>query len=249
MAIPKPPPPSSAVGGGRADPFIVSRATIDASGLVDVNLVGYRPGGLGAPPVDEGRAVRRPGEAVVSSSLDLGIGDRVRIGDREVRVVGRSDGIRFNFGLPSIFVALPDAQAVVFGGEPLAMGIATKGADLASLPPGTKAITNAQAESDLRRTLKSGVETIDFIDIMLWLIAAGIIGSIIYLTALERVRDFAVLQGDGCADARRSSAGCSSRRSCCRSSAAVVAVGLAFVLKPGLPFPVEIGARRSRSSS
>ena len=216
-----------------------SRAAIDASGLVDVNLVGYRPGGLGAPPVDEGRAVRRPGEAVVSSSLDLGIGDRVRIGDREVRVVGRSDGIRFNFGLPSIFVALPDAQAVVFGGEPLAMGIATKGADLASLPPGTKAITNAQAESDLRRTLKSGVDTVDFIDVLLWLVAAGIVGSIVYLTALERTRDFAVLKATGSSN-RSIIGGLAFQAIVLSISAAVVAVGIAFALKPGFPFPVEL---------
>ena len=53
--------PSAPDRGGRADPFLVSRATVRAGKLVDVNLVGYRPGGLGTPPIDEGRAVRQPG--------------------------------------------------------------------------------------------------------------------------------------------------------------------------------------------
>ncbi len=241
VAIPDDVASDLAVAGGRADPFIVSRATIDAGGLVDVNLVGYRPGGLGMPPVDEGRAVRRAGEAVVSSSLDLGLGDRVRVGDRRLRVVGRSDGIRFNFGLASVFATLRDAQAVVFGGEPLAMGIALRGAELTALPPGTKAVTNAVAESDLRRTLKSGVDTVDFIDILLWLVAAGIVGSIVYLTALERTRDFAVLKATGSSN-RSIIGGLAFQAIVLSISAAVVAVGIAFALKPGFPFPVELEA-------
>ena len=114
-------------GGGRADPFLVSRATVRAGKLVDVNLVGYRPGGLGTPPIDEGRAVRRPGEVVVDSSMDAGVGDRLRLGPLDLRVVGTSSAIRFNFGTPSLFVALRDAQKVVFGGQHLAMGFAMRG--------------------------------------------------------------------------------------------------------------------------
>ena len=76
----------------------------------------------------------------------------------------------------------------------------------------------------------------------MWLIAAGIIGLIVYLSAIERIRDFAVFKATGAptrghrgrphapgrdrrARRRRSS------RSECRSSSG-----------SGLPFPSELGA-------
>ena len=65
------------------------------------------------------------------------------------------------------------------------------------MPDGFKALTNAQAEADLGRPLKQATGTIDFLRVLLWLIAVGIIGSIVYMTVLERTRDFAVLKAIG----------------------------------------------------
>ena len=50
----------------------------------------------------------------------------------------------------------------------------------------------------------SAVTTIDFVALLTWLIAAGVIGAIIYLTAIERTRDFAILRATGSANRTRS---------------------------------------------
>jgi putative ABC transport system permease protein len=228
-------------GGGRADPFLVSRATVRAGKLVDVNLVGYRPGGLGTPPIDVGRAVRRPGEVVVDSSLDVGVGDTLRVGQLDLRVVGTSSGIRFNFGTPSLFVALRDAQKVVFDGQPLAMAYAARGPTSGVAANDLKLVTNQQAVDDLHRTTKSGSDTVSFINILLWIVAAGIVASIVYLNALERTRDFAVLKATGSSNASIVG-GLAFQATLLTLLAAVLAIGVAFVLKPGFPFPVTLSA-------
>jgi putative ABC transport system permease protein len=225
-------------GRGRADPFLVSRATVRAGKLVDVNLVGYRPGGLGTPPVDEGRAVHGPGEVVVDSSLDVGVGDRLRVGGLDLRVVGTSSAIRFNFGTPSLFVALPDAQRIVFDGRRLVMAYAAR-APFAFNASVLRSVTNAQAEADLHRTTKSGSDTVSFLNVLLWIVAAGIVASIVYLNALERTRDFAVLKATGSSN-RSIVGGLAVQATLLTVLAAVLAVGIAFALKPGFPFPVTL---------
>jgi putative ABC transport system permease protein len=61
-------------------------------------------------------------------------------------------------------------------------------------------LSDAQAQADLERPLASGTQSIAFINALLWLVAAGIIGSIVYLSALERQREFAVLKATGAAN-------------------------------------------------
>ena len=142
-----------------------------------------------------------PGEVVVDSSIDVGVGDTLRVGQLDLRVVGTSSGIRFNFGTPSLFVALRDAQKVVFDGQPLAMAYAVRGSTSGVAGNDLKVVTNQQAVADLHRTTKSGSDTVNFINILLWIVAAGIVASIVYLNALERTRDFAVLKATGSSNA------------------------------------------------
>ena len=110
-------------------------------------------------------------------------------------MVGKTDEGRYYFGVPTVFVSLHDAQDIVFKGQPLAMGVAVQGRSRA--PAGTTALTNAQVESDLNRPLAGGVQSIVVTAVLLWLIAAGIIGLIVYLSAIERTRDFAVFKATG----------------------------------------------------
>jgi putative ABC transport system permease protein len=168
------------------------------------------------------------------------VGDRISIGGQPFRVVGSTDAGQFNFGTPTVYLSVEDAQRLTFGGQPLAMAIAVRG-DLQDVPPRLAVRTNAQGITDMERPIKSGVQTIDFTSIMLWLIAAGIIGSIIYLTALERVRDFAVFKATG-APTRVVVGGLLIQAVLLALIAALFAVVLAKVLSLGLPFPAEIGS-------
>ena len=51
--------------------------------------------------------------------------------------------------------------------------------------------------ADLKRPTQRGDQTIQFINVLLWIAAVGIVGSIVYLSAIERVREFAVMKATG----------------------------------------------------
>ena len=90
----------------RADPLVILHSTLRRPSVRDVNVIGARPGGLGAPPLAEGRAVRGPGEVVADTALGLDLGDRVELGDLELQVVGLADRVTWYFGTPTVFAAI-----------------------------------------------------------------------------------------------------------------------------------------------
>jgi putative ABC transport system permease protein len=178
------------------------------------------------------------GEAVVSSGVSTEVGDRIVVGGKEFRVVGTTAGGRYYFGVPTVFVSLRDAQDIVFKGQPFAMGIAVEGT--ARAPSGTTAVTNDQVVSDLNRPLNGGVQSIVVMAVLMWLIAAGIIGLIVYLSAIERSRDFAVFKATG-APTRVIVGGLMVQAVIVSISAAVLAIGVSKLVGLGLPFPSELG--------
>lgn len=182
-------------GADRADAVVLSRTSIAGDPPRDLNLVGHVPGGLGSPDVDRGRAVRGPGEVVLGGGTSQDVGERVTIGGQRFVVVGRTDGGRYYFGVPTAFVDLADAQDIVFKGAPLATAIAVRG-DADALP-GTRRFVDAAVVDDLNRPLEQGFSSIAITAALMWLIAAGIIGLIVYLSAIERTRDFAVFKATG----------------------------------------------------
>ena len=182
-------------GVKRADAVVLSRTVIAGKPTKDANLVGHVLGGLGSPPISNGRAAAKSGEAVISQGISTDVGKRIVVGGKDFRVVGTTAEGRYYFGIPTVFVSLHDAQEIVFKGQPLAMGIAVKGTPTA--PAGTRAVTNEQVVSDLNRPLAGGVQSIVVMAVLMWLIAAGIIGLIVYLSAIERMRDFAVFKATG----------------------------------------------------
>jgi putative ABC transport system permease protein len=175
---------------------------------------------------------------VVDDHLDVGLGDHIRLSGRTERVVGTATDLRYNFGVNTVFMPLRAAQDLAFSGQPLASAIVVRGRPTGPLP-GLKVLTDAQVAQDLRRPAKSGKSTIDIVNSLLWIVAAGIIASIVYLTALERMRDFAVLKATGSSNATLF--GALLLQSIALSlSAAIVAVGLAALLAPLFPFRMSI---------
>lgn len=225
-------------GVEQADPFLYMRSTFGGSDPIDVNVIGYRVGGLGAPEPDEGRAPRRQGEALVDSGLSADVGETVDIGGRRFRVTGLAGDVSFSFGVATVYVPIADVQALIFGGQPLASAIVTRGQPDAA-PEGMALLTNDQVVVDMRRPMASGLQTIDFINALLWLIAAGIIGSIVYLSALERGRDFAVMKATGAGNGPLL-AGLALQALVLSIASAAVAVVLARPLKAGFPFDIDI---------
>jgi putative ABC transport system permease protein len=185
-------------GVRRADPMVSVRHSLETSPLTDVYLIGARPGGLGTPQVASGRPPYTSGEAVLDARAGRHIGNRVRLGGMAFTVVGLTSDVTVWAGVPAMFVTLADAQNLVFGGLPVATAVLVQGRP-AALPPGVRALTVSQVRADLKRPLANAVTTIDLFRIFLWVVAAAIVGSVLYISALERSRDFAVFKAFGTA--------------------------------------------------
>ncbi|TMK56768.1 MAG: ABC transporter permease [Actinobacteria bacterium] len=133
---------------------------------------------------------------------------------------------------------IADARALAYASQTLATAILTKGIPKRA-PSGYKVLTNAAAIGDLRRPVKQATGTISFLNALLWLIAAGIIGSLVYLTVLERTRDFAVLKATG-VSSRTIYWTLALEAVIMALAAAAVAAALSAVLSPALTLRVEI---------
>lgn len=102
----------------------------------------------------------------------------------------------------------PVAGTVTFAGEKVT---GLSGADLirhrrhalvlrgdpSGLPAELAAMTPTQGRDDLRRPLSAATGTLGILSVLLWLVAAGIVGVMSYLSGLDRIRDFAVFKAVG----------------------------------------------------
>ena len=160
-----------------------------------VNLVGAIPKRLGSPLVSAGRVLESAGQAVVDVSLGVDLGDQIRLGSSSFRVVGMVEGARLLAGVPNVYITLADAQDMAFGGQNLATAVVVDRP--ISAPEGTKVLSNAEATTDGLRPVVNAQKTIAMVRSLLWLVAALIVGSVMYLGVLERTKDLAVLKGMG----------------------------------------------------
>ena len=180
-----------------ASPLIHLRQSVhQGSKLVDVNVFGHVIGGLGEPPAAEGALEDGPGQVLVDSKLGAHIGDRIVIGRWTYRVTGLVHGMTATSGIPTVWMPLQDAQTMGFGGQPFTTAIITRGVPR-EVPAGLVVVSNDAAIEDSLRPLQSGIQSISSSKTFLWVIAAIIIGAVVYLSTLERVRDFAVLKAVG----------------------------------------------------
>jgi putative ABC transport system permease protein len=221
-----------------AEPVLLMRTTVDNDGVRDLNLVGVTPGGIVKPKLAQGRAVGAPGEMVVDKSLGLAVGKKVHALGREFTVVGRTSGVTYFAGTPVAFVSLSDLQAGALRGAPLATTVVVKGS-IASAPNGFRVLSNAAVRKDLARPMKSASQTIVFISILLWVVAAGIIGSILYLQAIERSGDFAVFKATG-VKTHTLLSGLAFQAIALALCSAVAAYILSFLLTPAVSMVVNV---------
>jgi putative ABC transport system permease protein len=237
------PMPADAAGPD-ASPVIVLRQTIadDDGDLTDILIVGVEPGRLGAPHATRGRDLAGPGDAVVDDSLDVAsLDDDFSTGGRPFHVVGTVSDQRLYAGLPVVYVPLPDAQAIGTLGRPVATAF-LYGPAPAATPEGMKLMSTQEVKTDLLRPLQHAISSVAFVRILLWLVAATIVGSVLYLQATERTRDFAVFKATG-TSTFAIGAGLAVQAVALSLVAAALAAVLATLLVPVFPMPVEISTR------
>jgi putative ABC transport system permease protein len=109
------------------------------------------------------------------------------------------------------------------------------------LPDGYQSYDRTGAVKDLVRPLKVAVTSISIVAVLLWVVAALIVGSVVYLSALERVRDFAVFKAIG-TRTRSIMAGLAMQALVVALLAAIVGVILAQLLAPLFPMIVAVPA-------
>ncbi len=186
-------------GVAAAVPMVYGSATIpDRGSSVNVNVFGAPEHGPGMPAVSAGRVPTDPAEIAVSSTMRRSVGQNLQIGPRTLQIVGIVDDSTLLARQSNVFLTMDGAQQLLFSGQPLISSIGIRGT-LAIAPDGYRVVDRAGAVADLVRPLKGARTSISMMAGLLWVVAASIVGSMIYVSALERVRDFAVFKAVGVA--------------------------------------------------
>ena len=188
---------AAAPGVVAAAPLACAPSTVgEGPSRRNVTAFGALEHGPGMPHVTEGRTPSTPDEAAVSSTLGRHVGDELRVGAFTLRVVGIVPNSTAMAKMPNIFLTTEGVQRLAYNGQPMISSIAIHGTPR-QLPEGFQTVDRAAGLSDLLRPLKVAWSSISIVAGLLWIVAVLIVGSVVYLSALERLRDFAVFKAIG----------------------------------------------------
>ena len=244
--IGSPPFPESEVASVERIPGVISAVPLvfttttapEGDSTRNVNLFGVPAQGPGMPAIATGRAPSGVDEAAVSSTLGTDVGGQIEIGSRSMRIVGIVEDSTALAGQPNVFLTVPGAQLVGYSGQPIVSSIGIHGAP-AKVPDGYRIVDRAGAVGDLMRPMNEAEGALTMLSVLLWIVAALIVGSVIYLSALERTRDFAVLKAVG-VSTRSVLAGLCLQAVIVAVLAAVLGGLLSLVLVPVFPMRVVV---------
>jgi putative ABC transport system permease protein len=185
-------------GVEQADPLVIIPTTTTVDGEVrGLRLIGHRLGGLGAPPdIVDGRAPDAPGEVVADERLGVSVDDTIDLAGRGLTVVGTVSGLSLLGGTPNVYLAVEDAQQVAFQGADLVTAVVTTGYP-ETTPDDLVALTSAEVEADTVHAMRDAISSIDNSRMLMWIVASIIVAALMYVSSLQRMRDFAVLKSLG----------------------------------------------------
>jgi putative ABC transport system permease protein len=205
--------------------FAQARPTVRGKSTKAI-VVGYKLGQLGGPKEviarngqEEGRMFTPsnfedyrpedpvPYEVVVDEKMGLEIGEQITLGNEKVRVVGKAKSLMFVLDTPLLFMDVRIAQKLLLGNTPhVNMMIAKTDANE---QPGQVSASLDALETIEARTLKQTLtdiiayyvdepmKAVQFLRVMLWLVAGTLIGMITYVTMLEKTQEIGVLKAIG----------------------------------------------------
>jgi putative ABC transport system permease protein len=205
--------------------------------IKQVGLVGL-PAGWPLPVV-EGRTSARGGEVVADQSSGLRLGDLLPLGTARYSVVGLMRGRTLFGGQALIVLTIEDAQRRLAGGASITRAFVERTTPVGPPPDGLTRFSRAEASADLERPMQTATRSIAFIEVLLWLVAACIIGSVVFLSALERTRDFAIFKATG-VKAWQMGAGLAMQAVILAVLASFLSIGIALLLAPLFPMSVSI---------
>jgi|tagenome__1003787_1003787.scaffolds.fasta_scaffold20884578_1 putative ABC transport system permease protein len=204
----------------------------------NVTVFGHDIGHLGDPSWGAPRTHVAPGRAVVDERLGAHVGDVIRIGALRLRVADVVEHRTLYAGTPIVYTSLADARRVSYTGRPLSSTIVVRGSPK-RLPRGYAILSNAAVQDDILTPLDGATTVIDTLRLLMWIVAALIIGAVTYLSALERARDFAVLKAVG-GSSRDLALSLAVQAVIASLLAAAIGAVVALALRPAFPVPVSI---------
>ena len=185
------------VEGAEAAPVVIARHSLtEGDEYTDIVIAGIDAGSLGELEVADGRSAQGAGEVVIDKSAGLSIGDTALVGTTSFEVVGRTEQRTMFAGMPMLYMPVASAQELVYRGQDLATAVLVAGEPTA-VPEGFITFEPGEIAVDATRPLERSISSVNLIRVLLWFVAALIIGTMIYLSALERRRDVAVLKAIG----------------------------------------------------
>ena len=203
-----------------------------------VNIFGAPERGPGMPAVEQGRPPSEPHEAAVSSTMGRPLGATIEVGSRNLQIVGIIHDSTALAGQSNVFLTVAGAQRLLFSGQSLISSIGLQGMP-ARAPSGFLLVDRDGAIDDLLRALTGARQAMTLMAGLLWVVAALIVGSMIYMSALERTRDFAVFKAVG-VPTRSILAGLCMQAVIVAVLAAVLGGALSILLGPLFPMRVDI---------
>ena len=189
-------------------------------------VVGYKSGKLGGPTqfeLIEGRLVTAsqyegwaeadipPREVVVDEKMNLEIGERIFIGNKDLKVVGKAKSLMFVLDTPLLFMDLRTAQEVLLKNSLHVNMMIAQAAQGYTPEKAAEELENFDEQlktidvRTLRQTLGDIIDTyvdepmkaVQFLRVMLWIAAGLIVGMITYVTTLEKTQEIGVLKAIG----------------------------------------------------
>ncbi len=175
------------------DDVLVTMGSLDG---LRVSIVGRNYDRATEPVLTTGTYPLQPGDIVIDESAGYQVGDPVLFGRAPGRVVGLTSDATVLAGVPIVFVELGFHQDIALGGRNLILARLTDQIP-ERLPPELKLMTPDEVAEDTLLPLDGAIASVTLVQVLLWLITIIIIAAIIYISALERTRDFAVLKAVG----------------------------------------------------
>jgi putative ABC transport system permease protein len=133
---------------------------------------------------------------VVDTRTGAAIGSTMTVGAATFDVVGQVTDRTLLGGGPMVCMSIGDARSVALGGRALVTAVVTRGTP-STTPLGFLLLTNQEVEQRTLDAMAPAVSSINNTKVLMWIVAGIIIAALLYVSALQRVRDFAVLKALG----------------------------------------------------
>ena len=224
-------------------PLFLAQSAVLIEGQPVGVVVVTTPEGAGWPTIVEGRAIAGEGEVVVDRELtELSLGDDFVLGGANMNVVGMTEHATWDIGTAGLFVDAQQGLELFAGGQDVATALVVDG-DLARAPDGLEVQSRSAAFDDLLSRAADAKRSIDSFRITLWVLAGVIVGAVLYLSALERVGDFAIFKATGASNTDLV-LGLMVQAAMLGIVAGFFSIGLAHLMKPMYPgllsLPIDV---------